>query len=43
MVKEIMREMELEIQKKEQAELWIEKAWAAYAKKIEKQRMKFIS
>ncbi|HHU85225.1 MAG: hypothetical protein ACOX86_03890 [Pelotomaculaceae bacterium] len=43
MLKEIMREIEIEIKKKGQTEAMIEEAWAAHAKKTEAQRVSSVS
>jgi len=42
MPKELVREMELELAREMQLELWIEEAWAAYARKIKVQGMKLV-
>lgn len=43
MLKEIMREIEIEIKKKGKTEAMIEEAWAAHAKKTEAQRVSSVS
>ncbi len=40
MLKEFLRELEPELFEAEQVELWVQEAWAAYARKIEAQRIK---